>query len=83
MDRADLIAYWRAGGIDPDRCFYTGWPLGGIFEVDHLTPVDRGGTETSPNLVPCLPAIKQMKSFRTAAEFIAYLDSPELEFAAV
>ncbi len=30
----ELTAFWCAGGIDPDRCYYTGWPLGGAGVVD-------------------------------------------------
>lgn len=80
---ADLFAYWRAVGIDPDRCYYTGWPLGGAGEMDHLMPLARGGIDTLDNLVPCLPAVKQAKNLPTAAEFLAFLDStdPELGVA--
>lgn len=77
--RADLIASWRIRGIDPDRCYYTGWPLGGAFEVDHLTPIARGGERVIENLVPCLPVIKQVKSHRTAAEFLTFLDCDDRE----
>lgn len=77
--RSDLIASWKVRGIDPDRCFYTGWPLGSAFEVDHLTPIARGGDSDIENLVPCLPVVKQVKNHRTAAEFLRFLDSDEHE----
>lgn len=77
--RADLIASWKARGIDPDRCFYTGWPLGGAFEVDQMTPIARGGENVIDNLVPCLPVVKQVKNHRTAEEFLRFLDSDERE----
>ncbi len=79
MKRAELLAQWRARGIDTGRCFYTGWPTGGVFEVDHLVPIARGGTDAIGNLVPCLPVIRQMKIHLTAVEFDAVLDSPEPE----
>ena len=75
LEREELIAYWQSHGIDPDRCHYTGWPLGGAFEADHLTPVARGGRNTAENIVPCLPAVKQAKGHRTAQEFLVYLGS--------
>lgn len=83
MNRVQLLAYWRARGIDPGRCFYTGWPTGGIFEVDHLVPIARGGPDSMDNLVPCLPAARQVKSLLTAMEFFAVLDAaePELDVA--
>lgn len=83
LERAELIAYWRSAGIDPDRCYYTGWPLGGVFEADYSTPVARGGRNTMDNIVPCLPAVKQVKGHRTAEEFLTYLASgaPELGIA--
>ncbi len=77
--RADLIASWKARGIDPDRCYYTGWPLGGAFEVDHLTPIARGGEDVIENLAPCLPAVKQVKNHRTAGELLRFLDSDPRE----
>ncbi len=73
--RAELIAFWKVRGIDPDRCYYTGWPRGGAFEVDHLTPMARGGEDVIENLVPCLPAVKLVKNHRTPAELIRFLDS--------
>lgn len=80
MKRADLLAHWMATGIDPGRCYYTGWPLGGAGAVDHLIPSARGGTDAPENCVPCLPAVKQVKNLRTAAEFFALLGSPDPEF---
>lgn len=77
--RAELISSWVARGVDPDRCYYTGWPLEGAFEVDYLTPIARGGADTIENLVPCLPAIKQVKNHRTAQEFLAFFDGGEPE----
>ena len=77
VTRVDLIGHWRARGIDPDRCFYTGWPLGGMFEVGHLTPRVLGGNDDPESLVPCLRAAKLAKMHRTAEEFLAFLDSGE------
>lgn len=71
----DLMACWCSRGINPDRCYYTGWPLGGAGEVVHLIPPARGGTETPDNFVPCLLAVKQLKNLRTAGEFMALLGS--------
>lgn len=79
LERIELIAFWRSHGIDPDRCHYTGWPLGGVFEADYLTPIARGGHHSMDNVVPCLPAVKQAKRHRTEQEFLAYLDSGEPE----
>ena len=42
LERTKVIAYWSSVGIDPDRCYYTGWPLEGVFEADHLV-LPRGG----------------------------------------
>lgn len=70
-----LTDYWCANGLDPGRCYYTGWPLGGAGEVDHLIPRSRGGTDTPDNCVPCLPAARQAKNLCTADEFLALLGS--------
>ena len=79
LNRAELLAHWRARGIDPGRCFYTGWPTGGVFEVDYRIPPSRGGADAMDNLVPCLPAVRQMKTYLTAVEFFTVLDTPEPE----
>ncbi len=79
VSNEDLIAYWTAERIDPDRCFYTGWPLGGAGEVDYLIPPARGGTDIPDNLVPCLAAAKQAKKLCTAGEFRTVLGSADSE----
>ena len=83
LKRVDLVAHWKAHGIDPGRCYYTGWPTGGVFEIDQRIPPSRGGTHDMDNLVPCLPAVQQLKVHLTAVEFLGLLDSglPELGVA--
>lgn len=54
------------------RCFYCEAALDGVFEVDHMTPVARGGNNEDSNLVlACFPC-NRSKGTKTAEEFFAW-----------
>ncbi|MBS1690763.1 MAG: hypothetical protein JST91_00830 [Actinobacteria bacterium] len=67
---ADLLAYWQAVGIDPTRCYYTGELLGDGWQLDHMTPLARGGPHAVWNLVPCLASVNNLKQDKTADEYL-------------
>lgn len=66
---ADLLAHWDSVGIDATRCHYTGEPLGDDWELDHMTPLSRGGSHSVGNLVPCSRATNRSKGNRTVDEY--------------
>lgn len=53
------------------RCAYTGKRLGRDAQVDHKTPVSRGGLNTEDNLHWVTPAANFVKRDKTHAEFVA------------
>lgn len=53
------------------RCAYTGKRLGRDAQVDHKTPVSRGGTNAAENLHWVTPAANFVKRDRTHDEFVA------------
>ena len=66
------------------RCFYCLASLYDAFEVDHMTPLSRGGSNGPENIVCACPSCNVHKYTKTAAEFIlgneradrSYLVSP-------
>lgn len=55
-----------------DKCRYCGDPLAGGGEVDHLTPVARGGTSFRHNIsLSCLPC-NRAKLSKTLDEFLVW-----------
>jgi 5-methylcytosine-specific restriction endonuclease McrA len=60
----------RQGG----RCHYCRVELGGKFEVDHLTPLSRGGSNAPDNLACACVVCNRRKYNRTEAEFLALLE---------
>ncbi|MFF4021460.1 HNH endonuclease [Nocardia elegans] len=63
----DLLAHWKAEGIDSDSCVYCSGP----FEhLDHATPIARGGAHSLENVVPACAACNESKYNRTAEEFV-------------
>lgn len=53
------------------RCAYTGKRLGRDAQVDHKTPVSRGGTNAADNLHWVTPASNFVKRDKTHDEFVA------------
>ena len=53
---------------DNGICFYCG--VHGATHVDHLTPISRGGTDSSTNLAACCKRCNLRKGEKTADEFI-------------
>jgi 5-methylcytosine-specific restriction endonuclease McrA len=53
----------------PYTCYYTSIALNTQFEVDHKTPVSRGGTFGFDNLVIASPAMNGAKGSMTSQEF--------------
>lgn len=70
-----LLDKWTA---QDGKCAYTRLPLtpGPSVEVDHLTPVSRGGGNSSENLVWTFATINLLKGERTVEEFMK--DLPEI-----
>lgn len=55
-----------------DRCAYCGAPLHNAGDVEHMTPLSRGGTNDSGNLtLACVPCNRD-KNNKTATEFITW-----------
>lgn len=52
----EMLRYWRSVGIDPDRSYYTGKPLGDDHALDHKIPLHRRDSpgHVPSNVVPCL-----------------------------
>lgn len=63
----DEAKKWIASLVDP-VCFYCG-RIG--TEIDHMTPISRGGTGERANLVPCCRRCNSRKGNQTAEEFLA------------
>jgi 5-methylcytosine-specific restriction endonuclease McrA len=57
------------------RCFYCGKELQDKYELDHKTPLSRGGTEWPENLCCACELCNSRKQQRTAEEFTEYLNS--------
>lgn len=60
-------AYARQGGI----CFYCEADLQGGFDIDHMTPLSRGGPNEPSNICCACTHCNRTKSDATADEFIA------------
>lgn len=70
---AELLAHWKAQGIDPNKSVYSGAELGpGLWSLDHVIPLsapDSPGHVVS-NLVPCLVHENSRKANQ---HFVMYL----------
>ena len=44
------------------ECAYSGVPLSCGYDIDHITPVSKGGSNSRYNIVPCLSVINKQKS---------------------
>jgi 5-methylcytosine-specific restriction endonuclease McrA len=51
------------------RCAYCN--VGGSLEMEHMTPLSRGGLHTTDNVVPACPTCNRRKGPLTALEFLA------------
>lgn len=57
------------------RCFYCGKELDGEYDLDHKTPLSRGGTDWPENLCCACELCSYRKQKKTAEEFREYLAS--------
>ena len=70
----DLHQYWRDRDIDPKRCTYcdawhTKWKNNWKNSVgDHVYPINKGGTDTMDNLVPCCTSCNSSKGAKILYE---------------
>jgi 5-methylcytosine-specific restriction endonuclease McrA len=64
---ADLLAWWESQGIKADECIYCGGPFE---QIDHKTPLSRGGGHTVQNCVPACAKCNMTKHTQTAVEFV-------------
>lgn len=55
------------------RCFYCGKELNGQYDLDHQTPLSRGGTDWPENLCCACEWCTSRKQNKTAEEFMEYL----------
>jgi hypothetical protein len=55
------------------RCFYCGKELNGVYELDHKTPLSRGGTDWPENLCCACEWCSCRKQKKTAEDFMEYL----------
>ncbi|WP_442854274.1 HNH endonuclease [Brevundimonas sp. Root608] len=62
----------RLRGPLGDACRYCGAPLGKGGEVDHLTPVARGGTSGISNLTLACTPCNRAKLAKTLDEFLEW-----------
>lgn len=71
---AELQKHWREKGIDPKRCTYCGawyrqwknnWKSS---QGDHVVPLNKGGTDTMDNMVPCCWSCNASKADRILYE---------------
>ena len=53
-------------------CYYCDVPLFGVYHVDHMTPISRGGSNWPENLCIACPTCNISKGAKTAEEFMAY-----------
>ena len=54
-----------------DHCAYCLKPLNGLYHMEHMKPLSRGGTHTIDNVVPACPACNFKKSSKTLLEFVS------------
>ena len=51
------------------ECAYSGVPLSCGYELDHIIPLSKGGTNQVHNIVPCLSVINKQKNARDIEEW--------------
>lgn len=59
---------------DNYTCYYCG-QVGGILEIDHLTPISRGGTNDSNNLKTSCRKCNRQKKDKTEQEYLTWRNS--------
>lgn len=52
-------------------CFYCTRPMDGVYHIEHMTPLARGGTNGPENICCACPECNLQKNDKTAAEFLA------------
>lgn len=63
---AELLAYWRTWGVDPELCIYCGGPFE---QLDHMHPFKLGGPHTLHNVVPSCQACNDSKGSKPIYEW--------------
>ncbi len=62
-----------------DLCSYCGIPLNGTGEIDHMTPISRGGGNNPSNLTLACRGCNRDKHNKTPEEFIAWRVNLQLQ----
>lgn len=67
----DLLSHWKQNNISVDTCYYCKQTIDeGKLEVDHGTPIIRGGSHTLDNLFPCHGSCNRQKFNKTVEEYL-------------
>lgn len=73
--RAEILKMKRSGAFKPQyqaqggKCGYCGCDLRGVYEIDHILPLTRGGTNEVANLMVCCEKCNYEKSRLTLDEW--------------
>jgi 5-methylcytosine-specific restriction endonuclease McrA len=65
-----LAALIEAGWLETGNCYYCRGVLGEAYELDHKTPLQRGGAHTLTNLCKACPLCNHRKNRKTEQEFM-------------
>lgn len=63
---ADVVRLYHA---QAGKCAYCNMELNGVFDVDHVHPLSRGGANSPDNLAIACPACNTSKSSKTLEEW--------------
>lgn len=69
-DGSDVQEIWES---QQGCCLYCGTPLFGSYEIEHMTPLSRGGSDTLDNLCLSCQPCNRWKYTKTADEFLETL----------
>lgn len=58
-------------GRDGDRCYFCGEPVGAVYQIDHVIPRSRAGTDDLRNLALVHPSCNSRKGARFVAFTVA------------
>lgn len=75
----EMVEYWKAVGIDPERSYYTNKLLGDVHNLDHKIPfhhADSPGHVLS-NVVPSLPGENKTKGVEHPVTALAAIHEKE------
>lgn len=62
-----------------DKCFFCSKELLGFGDIEHLTPISRGGSNNPDNLMLSCSKCNKEKTNKTLAEYIAWRKERELD----